>query len=161
MTLNFSLDKVKFQKFLQLSPSYENVVHHWFEDFSHDRASQVVDGLEFLSASIMVSSKVPLFRKIVLLFGLFDLDKTGCIRKDEFTIFLKAVTTGLHRMLRGLPPPASVMELGMLSAEFFGTLSSQVLSKHDMLMWMTEAHYSLHYLSCLSKLGSAVFAWGT
>merc|ERR1719401_714493 len=26
---------------------------------------------------------------------------------------------------------------------------------------MTEAHYSLHYLSVLSKLESTVFAWGT
>jgi alpha-tubulin suppressor-like RCC1 family protein/Ca2+-binding EF-hand superfamily protein len=161
MTLNFSLDRVKFAKFLQLSTSYEALVAKWFEEFSHDRASQVVDGLEFLSASIMVSSKVPLFRKIVLLFNLFDLDKTGCIRKDEFTIFLKAVTTGLHRMVSGLPPPATVMELEMLSTEFFSTLSNQMLSQQDMLMWMTEAHYSLHYISVLSSLNAAVFGWGT
>mmetsp|Transcript_158016 Transcript_158016/g.291390 ORF Transcript_158016/g.291390 Transcript_158016/m.291390 type:complete len:979 (-) Transcript_158016:93-3029(-) len=161
MTLNFSLDRVKFSKLLQLSSSFEALVAKWFEEFSHDRASQVVDGLEFLSASIMISSKVPLFRKICLLFSLFDLDKTGCIRRDEFTIFLKAVTTGLHRMLSGLPPPATVMELGGLSTEFFSTLAHEVLSKHDFLTWMTEAHYSLHYLSVLSKLGSTVFAWGT
>jgi len=161
MTLNFSLDKVKFAKLLQLSTTHEDLVAKWFQEFSHDRASQVVDGLEFLSASIMLSSKVGLFRKICLLFGLFDLDKTGVIRKDEFTIFLKAVTTGLHRMVNGLPPPASVLELGSHSAEFFSTLSSQVLSKHDLLMWMTEAHFSLHYLSVLSTLGEATFAWGS
>lgn len=160
MTLNFSLDNVKFAKLLRLSTSYEDLVAKWFEEFSHDRASQVVDGLEFLSASIMISSKVSLFRKICLLFNLFDLDKTGCIRKDEFTIFLKAVTTGLYRMVNGLPPPASVLELGSHSAEFFATLSSQVLSRHDLLMWMTEAHFSLHYLSVLSKLGKTMFAWG-
>lgn len=161
MTLNFSLDRVKFSKLLQLSSSYEALVAKWFEEFSHDRASQVVDGLEFLSASIMISSKVSLFQKICLLFALFDLDKTGCIRRDEFTIFLKAVTTGLHRMLSGLPPPATVMELGGLSTDFFSTLAHEVLSKHDFLTWTTEAHYSLHYLSVLSKLGSTVFAWGT
>mmetsp|Transcript_67928 Transcript_67928/g.196699 ORF Transcript_67928/g.196699 Transcript_67928/m.196699 type:complete len:982 (+) Transcript_67928:42-2987(+) len=160
MTLNFSLDKVKFTKLLQLPVSYEEAVGKWFVEFSHDRASQVVDGLEFLSAMIMVSWQVPLFKKICLLFILFDLDKTGCVRKDEFTIMLKAVTTGLHRVLTGLPPPATVIELGGLSAEFFHTLSNEVLSQRELLMWMTEAHYSLHYLSVLSKLGSALFAWG-
>jgi len=161
MTLNFSLDRMKFTKLMQLSSSYEALVGKWFEEFSHDRASQVVDGLEFLASAILISSKVPLFRKICLLFNLFDLDKTGCIRKDEFTIFLKAVTTGLHRMLTGLPPPATVMELGSQSTEFFGTLGNQVLSQHDLLMWTTEAHYSLHYLSVLSKLGTGVFSFGT
>lgn len=161
MTLNFSLDRVKFARLLQLSINFESLITKWFEDFSHDRASQVVDGLEFLSAAIMLSSKVPLFRKICLLFNLFDLDKTGCIRKDEFTILLKAITTGLHRTVNGLPPPATVMELGGLSSEFFATLSSQVLSQHELLMWMTEAHYSLHYISTLSKLGTCMFAWGT
>jgi len=161
MTLNFSLDRAKFVKLLQLSTAYEALVAKWFEEFSHDRASQVVDGLEFLSAAVMTSSKVPLFRKIVLMFYLFDLDKTGCIRKDEFTIFLKAVTTGLQRMLSGLPPPATVVDLGMLSSEFFASLSSQVLSQRDLLMWVTEAHFSLHYLSVLSRLGSATFTWGT
>lgn len=161
MTLNFSLDKGKFSKLLQLQVSYEEAVGKWFADFSHDRASQVVDGLEFLSAVIMVSWQVPLFRKICLLFALFDLDKTGCIRKDEFTIMLKAATTGLHRILSGLPPPATVLELGSLSVEFFSTLQSQVLSQREMLMWMTEAHFSLHYLSVLSRLGLALFAWGT
>eukprot|EP00927_Polykrikos_kofoidii_P039042 TRINITY_DN33485_c0_g1_i1.p1 TRINITY_DN33485_c0_g1~~TRINITY_DN33485_c0_g1_i1.p1 ORF type:complete len:992 (-),score=137.00 TRINITY_DN33485_c0_g1_i1:153-3128(-) len=160
MTLNFSLDKIKFGKLMRLSSTYEDLVAKWFEEFSHDRASQVVDGLEFLSASIMISSKVPLFRKICLLFNLFDLDKTACIRKDEFTIFLKAVTTGLHRMVIGLPPPASVLDLGSHSAEFFATLSSHVLSRQDFLMWMTEAHFALHYLSVLSKLGTTIFAWG-
>mmetsp|Transcript_60167 Transcript_60167/g.169740 ORF Transcript_60167/g.169740 Transcript_60167/m.169740 type:complete len:985 (-) Transcript_60167:22-2976(-) len=159
-TLNFSLDRVKFAKFLQLAPAYEDLVAKWFEDFACDRASKVVDGLEFLSAAIMISSKVTLFQKITLLFNLFDLDKTSCIRRDEFTIFLKALTTGLHRTVDGLPPPAPVMELGGLSAEFFATVNSQVLSQHDLLMWMTEAHYSLHYLSVLSKLHTAVFAWG-
>mmetsp|Transcript_11313 Transcript_11313/g.34971 ORF Transcript_11313/g.34971 Transcript_11313/m.34971 type:complete len:940 (+) Transcript_11313:1-2820(+) len=161
MTLNFSLDKVKFAKLLQLSMSYEDLVARWFEDFSCDRASQVVDGLEFLSAAILISSKVSLFRKVGLLFGLFDLDRTGCIRKDEFTIFLKAATTGLHRAVSGLPPPASVVELGGLSAEFFGTVQSQALSQELFLSWVTEAHYSLHYLSVLSRLGTAVFAWGS
>lgn len=161
MTLNFSLDKVKFSKFLQLSTKYEEAVARWFEEFSHDRASQVVDGLEFLSACIMMSDRVALFKKNCLLFRLFDLDNTGCIRKDEFTIFLKAITTGLHRMVRGFPPPATVMELEILSGEFFSTLSNSALSQQDMLMWMTEAHYSLHYTSVLSKLGEAVFAWGT
>mmetsp|Transcript_71979 Transcript_71979/g.153956 ORF Transcript_71979/g.153956 Transcript_71979/m.153956 type:complete len:988 (-) Transcript_71979:194-3157(-) len=161
MTLNFSLDRVKFAKLLQLSSAYESLVAKWFEEFSHDRASQVVDGLEFLSAAIMISSKVQLFSKICLVFSLFDLDKTGCIRKDEFTIFLKAITTGLHRTMSGLPPPATVMELGSLSAEFFDTISNDVLSQHDLLMWMTEAHYSLHYLSVLSRLETCVFTWGT
>eukprot|EP00929_Paragymnodinium_shiwhaense_P115768 TRINITY_DN8484_c0_g1_i2.p1 TRINITY_DN8484_c0_g1~~TRINITY_DN8484_c0_g1_i2.p1 ORF type:complete len:985 (-),score=268.41 TRINITY_DN8484_c0_g1_i2:149-3103(-) len=161
MTLNFSLDKVKFAKLLQLPSTQEALVGKWFEDFSHDRASQVVDGLEFLSASVLISSKVTLFSKICLLFGLFDLDKTGVIRKDEFTIFLKAVTTGLHRMVSGLPPPASVLELGQQSAEFFSTLSTSVLTKQEMLLWVTEAHFSIHYLSVLSKLGTTLFAWGT
>lgn len=161
MTLNFSLDRVKFQRLLQLSTTYEDLIAHWFEAFSHDRASHVVDGLEFLAASIMVSSKVSLFRKICLLFKLFDLDRTGVIRKDEFTIFLKAVTTGLHRMVDGVPPPAAVVELGAHSSEFFATLSGQTLSQQELLMWMTEAHFALHYLSVLSKLGTVVFAWGT
>jgi len=161
MTLNFSLDKAKFSRLLQLPTSYEALVAKWFEEFSHDRASQVVDGLEFLSAAIMISSKVPLFRKICRLFDLFDLDKTGVIRKDEFTIFLKAITTGLYRMVDGLPPPASVLELGSQSAEFFAALTSQVLSPHDLLNWMTEAHFSLHYISVLSKLGTTIFSWGT
>jgi alpha-tubulin suppressor-like RCC1 family protein len=160
MTLNFSLDRVKFQRLLQLPPSFEALVSKWFEEFSHDRASQVVDGLEFLSASIMISSKVLLYRKICLLFSLFDLDKTGVIRKDEFTIFLKAVTTGLYRMVDGLPPPAPVVELGGHSSDFFATLGGQTLSLHELVMWMTEAHFSLHYLSCLSKLESGIFAWG-
>lgn len=161
MTLNFSLDKVKLVKLLQLSASYEDLVAQWFVEFSHDRASQVVDGLEFLSAAVMLSSNVSLFRKVSLLFLLFDLDRTQCIRKDEFTIFLKATTTGLHRAVDGLPPPASVMELGSLSAEFFRTIDSQALSQQVFLSWITEAHYSLHYLSVFSKLGMAVFAWGT
>jgi len=160
MTLNFSLDKNKFAKLLQLSVSFDDLVAQWFADFSHDRASQVVDGLEFLSAAIMISSKVALFRKICLLFALFDLDRTGCIRKDEFTIFLKAVSTGLHRMTSGLPPPATVVELGGLSSEIFGTLSGPVLSQQDLLQWMTEAQFSLHYLSVLSRLGTGLFAWG-
>mmetsp|Transcript_46592 Transcript_46592/g.117154 ORF Transcript_46592/g.117154 Transcript_46592/m.117154 type:complete len:987 (-) Transcript_46592:64-3024(-) len=161
MTLNFSLDKAKFARLLQLSVAFDDLVSQWFTDFSHDRASQVVDGLEFLSAVIMVSSKVSLFRKICLLFVLFDLDKTGCIRKDEFTIFLKAVTTGVHRIVNGVPPPATVMELGGLSSEFFATLSNQVLYQQDLLMWMTEAQFSLHYLSVFSRLGCATFAFGT
>lgn len=160
MTLNFSLDRVKFARLLQLAASYETLIAQWFADFSHDRASQVVDGLEFLAGAILLSSQVPLSRKVGLLFSLFDLDRTGCVRKDEFTILLKAVTTGVHRMVEGLPPPATVMELGALSTEFFSTLSSEVLSPQDLLMWMTEAHFSLHYLSVFSKLGTAIFAWG-
>jgi len=160
MTLNFSLDNTKFGKLLQLSSQQEALLAQWFQEFSHDRASQVVDGLEFLAAAILINSKVAIFKKICLLFSLFDLDKTGCIRKDEFTIFLKAATTGLHRMVSGMPPPASVLELGGLSAEFFSSLTTQVLSQADLLMWITEAHYSLHYLSSLSRLTSTVFAWG-
>jgi len=124
-------------------------------------AGQVVDGLEFLSAAIMVSVQVPLFSKICLLFSLFDLDKTGGIRKDEFTIFLKSVTTGLNRMHTGLPPPSSVQELSAISAQFFSTLPGQVVSKQEFLMWMTEKNFSLHYLAVLSRLGSAIFATGT
>jgi alpha-tubulin suppressor-like RCC1 family protein len=160
MTLNFSLDRIKFKRLLQLPTFFEAFVAKWFDDFSHDRASQVVDGLEFLSASIMISSKVLLYRKICLLFNLFDLDKTGVIRKDEFTIFMKAVTTGLFRMVDGVPPPAPVVELGGHSSDFFATLGGQTLSLHELLMWMTEAHFSLHYLSCLSKIESGIFAWG-
>mmetsp|Transcript_16041 Transcript_16041/g.37833 ORF Transcript_16041/g.37833 Transcript_16041/m.37833 type:complete len:999 (-) Transcript_16041:9-3005(-) len=160
MSLNFSLDKVKFSKLLQLASSYDAVVAQWFQEFSKDRASQVVDGLEFLSAAVLISSQLALYQKICILFDLFDLDKTGCVRKDEFTIFLKATTTGLHRMLTGLPPPSPVSELGGLSAEFFATLSSQALSKQDLLQWITEAHFSLNYLSVISKLDVCLFAWG-
>lgn len=160
MTLNFSLDKIKFGKLLQLSVAFEERVGKWFTDFSHDRASGVVDGLEFLAASILVSSQVATFKKISLLFNLFDLDKTDCIRKDEFTIFLKASAAGLHRMVSGLPPPATVAELGTLSSDFFSSLSSEVLSQQDLLTWMTEAHFSLNYLSVLARLHNALFAWG-
>lgn len=160
MTLNFSLDKLKFAKLLQLSSSYEALVTRWFEEFSSDRASQVADGLEFLAAAIMISSGVQLFRKIMLLFSLFDLDKTGSIRRDEFTIFLKATTTGLHRMVSGLPPPASVMDLGSVAAELCGALGSQVLAQKDFVKWIAQAHHSLYYLSVLSKLLPATFAWG-
>eukprot|EP00450_Noctiluca_scintillans_P038759 CAMPEP_0194477338 /NCGR_PEP_ID=MMETSP0253-20130528/1102_1 /TAXON_ID=2966 /ORGANISM="Noctiluca scintillans" /LENGTH=985 /DNA_ID=CAMNT_0039316301 /DNA_START=74 /DNA_END=3031 /DNA_ORIENTATION=+ len=161
MTLNFSLDRQKFGKLLQLSTSFDELVAKWFQDFSNDRASQVTDGLEFMSGVMLISSKVTICRKIALLFNLFDLDKTDCIRKDEFTIFLKATTTGLHRMLTDVPPPATVSELGRLSAEYFSTLNSNVLSENEFLSWILEAHYSLHYLSVLSKLGATLFAWGT
>jgi alpha-tubulin suppressor-like RCC1 family protein len=161
MTLNFSLDRVKFAKFLQLSTTYDSLAAQWFDEFSHDRASLVVDGLEFLSAAILLSAKIKMFRKVCLLFLLFDLDKSGIVRKDEFTIFLKAISTGLYRTVDGLPPPASIQELGSLSAEFFGSLNQPELQQKDLLMWITEAHYSLHYMSVLSRLGTAVFSWGT
>jgi len=161
-TLNFSLDKAKFVRLLQMSTEYEASVATWFHEFTQDRVSQVVDGLEFLSACIMVSAKVQLYSKICLLYSLFDLDKTGYIRKDEFTIFLKSAMAGLHRMHSGLPPPASVQELSNISAQFFGTLpDGQALSMKDFFMWMTEAHPSLHYLSVLSRLGRAIFVMGT
>jgi len=161
MSLNFSLDKVKFAKLLQLPTSYDGAVTTWFEDFSKDRASQVVDGLEFIAAAILVSSQIALYQKIYILFDLFDLDKTDFIRKDEFTIFLKATTTGLSRMLSGLPPPSSVSEIGGIVTEFFREIGKQALSKQDFLQWMTEAHFALNYLSVLSKLGTCVFAWGS
>lgn len=128
VTLNFSLAKDKFGAVLLLPVTYKDVMAQWFEDFSRDRASQAVDGLEFISASIMISSKVTLFRKLCLLFDLFDLDKTKRIRKDEFTILLKAVTTGLHRMTNGLPPPSTVLELGTVSTELFASRSDQALN---------------------------------
>jgi alpha-tubulin suppressor-like RCC1 family protein len=161
ITLNFSLDRVKFARLLQLASSNDALVAKWFDDFSHDRASQLVDGLEFLSAAIMLSSKVQIFRKLSLLFRLFDLDKTGVIRRDEFTIFLKASTTGLYRTVAGLPPPASVTDLSVASNAYFATLANQACSEQDFLMWLREAHFSLHYLSVLSNLGECLFAWGS
>ena len=50
----------------------------------------MLDGLEFLSAAIFISGGVPIRAKLGLLFALFDLDGSGFIRKDEFTIFLKS-----------------------------------------------------------------------
>jgi len=160
-TLNFSLERPKFLKFLQLAATYEDIIALWFRDFSHDRASQVVDGLEFLSMALLISSNVGLAKKISLLFQLFDMDKTKSIRKDEFTIFLKAVTTGLYRAISGLPPPASVADLGSVSSEFFSTLvEGQDMTENIFFSWITEAHIALNYLSVLSKLKRAVFTWG-
>jgi len=164
-TLNFRLDKVKFVKLVQLSIDYEATVARWFHDFTQDRTSQVVDGLEFLSAAIMASSKVQLYAKISLLFSLFQLGKAGGIQKDEFTIFMKSITTGLHRMCTGLPPASSVPELSAISAQLFATLpgrgQGQVISMQQFLMWLTEEHYALHYVSVLSRLKSTIFTMGS
>mmetsp|Transcript_98063 Transcript_98063/g.194124 ORF Transcript_98063/g.194124 Transcript_98063/m.194124 type:complete len:977 (+) Transcript_98063:155-3085(+) len=160
-TLNFSLERAKFLKFLQLAATYEETIALWFRDFSHDRASQVVDGLEFFSMALLISSNVGLSKKLSLLFQLFDMDKTKSIRKDEFTIFLKAVTTGLHRAISGLPPPASVADLGSVSSEFYGTLAEgQGMTENVFFSWITEVHVALNYISVLSKLKRAVFTWG-
>eukprot|EP00931_Biecheleriopsis_adriatica_P055460 TRINITY_DN32798_c0_g1_i1.p1 TRINITY_DN32798_c0_g1~~TRINITY_DN32798_c0_g1_i1.p1 ORF type:complete len:948 (-),score=166.06 TRINITY_DN32798_c0_g1_i1:146-2938(-) len=158
-TLNFSLDKVKFARLLQLPSSQELLIDDWFRDFSVDKATEVVDGLEFLSAAILLNSKVDVAKKSFLIFLLFDLDRSNLIRKDEFTIFLRAVSTGLHRSVEGMPPPASVLELSALSAEYFASLGKTALLQQDFLMWVTEAHAALCYLSVLSRL-PAVFAWG-
>jgi alpha-tubulin suppressor-like RCC1 family protein len=162
ITLNFALDKVKFVKLLQLPAEYETYIASWFQHFTSDRTSQVVDGLEFLSAAILISQQVLLYPKVVLLFKLFDLDKTGGIRKDEFTIFLKSVTTGLFRMFDGLPPPCEeVPVLRNTSSEFLCRLpGGQVVSQQDFIVWMTEDPSSLQYLPVLSQSHSMIFAMG-
>lgn len=160
-TLNFSLDSATFTKLTRLGTAYEEWVVGWFAEFTRDRASEIADGLEFLAAAILVSSRVALYSKICLMFKLFDLDRTGSIRKDEFTIFLRSVTTGLRRMLTGLPPPAPVQEFAAMSTDYFNSLpANENLSQRNFYIWATEAHHSLSYLSVLSRLGSAVFATG-
>lgn len=156
----YSLDKVKFGNLLQLPAFQAGLVEDWFQQFCSERDSQIVDGLEFLSAAILLSSKVELVRKTCILFRLFDLDRSGVMRKDEFTIFLKAVSTGLHRTVQCMPPPPSVTELSTLSRDYFTSLNTQTLNERDLLTWVTEAHPALSYLSVLSNLNRMVFAWG-
>lgn len=160
-TLNFSVDRSKFPKLLQLSTACDGLVAKWAEDFSRNRGASTVDGLEFLSAAIAVSSSIRLFQKISLLHSLFDLDRTGALRKDEFTIFLKSITLGLDRMLSGLPPPVSAQALEPMSVEYCNTLPTKMLTLQDFFTWVTEAPQSLPYLSILSCLGTTVFAMGS
>uniref|UniRef100_A0A0G4G662 Uncharacterized protein n=1 Tax=Chromera velia CCMP2878 TaxID=1169474 RepID=A0A0G4G662_9ALVE len=133
----------------------------WFAAFAENRASGQADGLEFLSAAVLVSLRASAAEKIRLLFALFDMDGTDCIRKDEFTIFLKSSTTGIFRMINNVPPPPPVLKLEGLAHSFFETLKTTQLSRYDFLVWMTEACPSLQYLSALTRLQRAAFSWGS
>ncbi|CEM39184.1 unnamed protein product [Vitrella brassicaformis CCMP3155] len=159
VALNFALDKSKFTKILHLPEAHLESIGTWFEEFSKDRASKMVDGLEFVAAVTCVSRKVPVFAKIRRLFHLFDLDDTNCIRKDEFIIFLKATTTGLHRMVQGLPPSPPVLQLETLAGDFFADIPG-ALTLSDFLVWLTETHASLHFVSCLTRLRRATWVFG-
>eukprot|EP00397_Hematodinium_sp_SG-2012_P011072 GEMP01011200.1.p1 GENE.GEMP01011200.1~~GEMP01011200.1.p1 ORF type:complete len:882 (+),score=193.95 GEMP01011200.1:89-2734(+) len=166
ITLNFSLPKPKFAKLLQLSTVDAVISDAWFHAFANTRVSKVVDGLEFLAASIMINREIEVFDKIELLFHLFDLDDTSVMRRDEFTIFLKAITSGLHRVIDGFPPPPPIHALEQVADDYFASLESvpgkkiMQLQLSGFTTYLTETPAPLHLFSMLSNLSSVVLAWG-
>jgi len=85
---NFNLSKIQFFKLLQLEKDTLSI-ETWFHSFSSGMAASCVDGLEFVSACILLNRDTVIADKIRLLFKLFDLDDTDNLRRDDFTLFLR------------------------------------------------------------------------
>jgi len=181
---NFSLSRQEFQKLLHLDVDEAPEGELWFSGFSRKNAAVLIDGLEFLAVCIVLNRFIDARDKIRCLFHLFDLNVTGYIIDDEFTIFLRAVTAGLHRVVHGFPFPPSFKVLDTVAGDYFDSLERKrearekssdgdaaighhVSGKHRSLdaqmffTYLTETPIPLHLISMFSSLGAVVLAWGS
>jgi len=120
----FGLTKTEFQEILRVATK-EYTGHPdriilsqaeaLFVLFDDDKNS-LVDSLEFLSATAIVSA-MPMKKKLWFVFGVFDFDESGLLTVDEMILALRAAMSGLCK-IAGVDKP-SISEIDVVATGAF------------------------------------------